>query len=256
LKFRFSFCHDTFEFTKKGEKKRGGRKLGLRPDMDATSTAEYAAMIREAAVAASKALGLKVPDLGDSGEPGAGQIAEAEGPQPPNVVQTALILGSGLGTFAEELECVRSVSYADLPHAPRTTVTGHSGKLVLGRLKSAYSHAEAAGSECSMDVPDDGSDATWVLCVAGRTHSYEGLHMFQLNFMIRVLRALGCSRVIASNASGGFLQGMWAGCLMVSLSLSLSLRVFLSVHASLCFLFSSPPPFSRLCVISSFPAGI
>ena len=100
--------------------------------------------------------------------------------------RVGLILGSGLGALADELEQAVVVPYAAIPgfHEPR--VQGHRGELALGRL---------AG------VP--------VAVLRGRFHFYEGYSMQEVTFPVRVLRALGCDSLIVTNAAGG-LRPDWA----------------------------------------------
>ncbi|MDP9038297.1 MAG: purine-nucleoside phosphorylase [Acidobacteriota bacterium] len=92
----------------------------------------------------------------------------------------AIILGSGLGSFAERVENAASIPYAEIPHFPVSTVVGHSGKLVLGTI---------AG--------------TSVAVMQGRVHAYEGYTMPEVTFPTRVLALLGCTTLIVTNAAGG-----------------------------------------------------
>lgn len=91
-----------------------------------------------------------------------------------------IILGSGLGSFADRVENATAVAYADIPHFPQSTVEGHSGRLVLGTI---------AG------VP--------VAVMQGRVHAYEGYRMDEVTFPARVLGLLGVTTLIVTNASGG-----------------------------------------------------
>jgi purine-nucleoside phosphorylase len=91
-----------------------------------------------------------------------------------------IILGSGLGNFAAQVESLATIPYADIPHWPVSTVAGHSGKLVLGTIA---------------DVP--------VAVMQGRVHAYEGYAMDQVTFPTRVLGLLGCRTLIVTNAAGG-----------------------------------------------------
>jgi purine-nucleoside phosphorylase len=91
-----------------------------------------------------------------------------------------IILGSGLGNFASQVEDPTTIHYADIPHFPQSTVEGHSGKLVLGII---------AG------VP--------VAVMQGRVHAYEGYPLSEVTFPTRVLGLLGCKSLIATNAAGG-----------------------------------------------------
>jgi purine-nucleoside phosphorylase len=91
-----------------------------------------------------------------------------------------LVLGSGLGAFANELANRKEIPYADIPNWPHSTAKGHAGKLVLGRLGGLY-----------------------VAVMAGRAHFYEGYTMQQVTFGVRVLHALGVRTVVFTNAAGG-----------------------------------------------------
>jgi len=103
-----------------------------------------------------------------------------------------MILGSGLGSLADELEDAVVVSYADIPGFPRSTVHGHRGELAIGVL---------AGQQ--------------VAVMRGRFHFYEGYSMQQVTFPVRVMRALGCDTLIATNAAGGLRPDWAVGDLMV-----------------------------------------
>ena len=92
----------------------------------------------------------------------------------------AIILGSGLGDFADTVNDAVAVPYADIPHFPQSTVEGHSGRMVLGTL---------AG------VP--------VAVMQGRVHAYEGYAMDQVTFPARVLGLMGVDTMIVTNAAGG-----------------------------------------------------
>jgi purine-nucleoside phosphorylase len=92
----------------------------------------------------------------------------------------AIILGSGLGNFASQVENATTIPYAEIPHFPQSTVIGHSGKLVLGTI---------AG------IP--------IAVMQGRVHAYEGYSMAQVTFPTRVLGLLGVRQLIVTNAAGG-----------------------------------------------------
>lgn len=94
--------------------------------------------------------------------------------------RVGLILGTGLGALAEEIEAEAKIPYPEIPHFPRSTVESHAGQLVLGSL---------AGRS--------------VVAMEGRFHLYEGYTAAQVTFPIRVLKELGCSTLIVSNAAGG-----------------------------------------------------
>jgi purine-nucleoside phosphorylase len=94
--------------------------------------------------------------------------------------RVGIILGSGLGAFAAQVDDAVVMPYAEIVHFPQSTVEGHSGKLVLGTI---------AG------VP--------VAVMQGRVHAYEGYTMEQVTFPARVLGLLGCRTLIVTNAAGG-----------------------------------------------------
>lgn len=102
------------------------------------------------------------------------------------VPRIGLILGSGLGGLADELEDATVIPYADIPGFPRSTVHGHRGELALGTL---------AGQP--------------VMVLRGRFHFYEGYTMQQVTFPVRVMKALGCDTLLVTNAAGG-LRPDWA----------------------------------------------
>ena len=106
--------------------------------------------------------------------------------------KTVLVLGSGLGRFAEKLSCARTISYADIPGFSRSTVPGHSGTLATGRIA---------------DLP--------LAIMAGRVHGYEGYPPQAIATPIRILRKLGVERLILTNASGGLKSEMAPGTLMI-----------------------------------------
>ena len=94
--------------------------------------------------------------------------------------EVAIVLGSGLGGVADKLEEAHTVPYASLPGFPETTVAGHPGRLVGGRL---------------------GGRAALLLC--GRVHAYEGYPASEVGFGVRVVAALGARTLIVTNAAGG-----------------------------------------------------
>lgn len=104
------------------------------------------------------------------------KIAAAGGVQP----RIALILGSGLGAMADELEQAVVVRYEDIPDFPVSTVQSHRGELAIGVLEQQP-----------------------VAVMRGRFHFYEGYSMQQVTFPVRVLHALGCELLIVTNAAGG-----------------------------------------------------
>jgi purine-nucleoside phosphorylase len=103
-----------------------------------------------------------------------------------------LILGSGLGSYAESLSCRTEISWNEVPHFAGATVAGHGGKMVLG---------ETGG------VP--------VAALQGRVHYYEGHEMSRVVFPVRVLAALGIRQLIVTNAAGGINMAFSPGDLML-----------------------------------------
>ena len=103
-----------------------------------------------------------------------------------------LILGSGLGALAEGVTEADVIPYADIPHWPVSTVQGHSGQLVIGRLGGAS-----------------------VLVMQGRSHLYEGYSGSQLALPVRVMTLLGIKTLIVTNAAGGVNQSFSPGDVML-----------------------------------------
>jgi len=103
-----------------------------------------------------------------------------------------IILGSGLGAFADSLEAAVSVPYAEIPHFPASTVVGHGGALVVGRCQG---------------VP--------VAVMKGRVHYYEGYTLEQVVFPARVLGRLGIQTLLVTNAAGAVNTKFAPGDLMV-----------------------------------------
>ncbi len=102
--------------------------------------------------------------------------------------RVGIVLGTGLSSLSEEIEIEREFVYGLLPYFVSSTVQGHQGKLILGKLNG---------------VP--------VVAMAGRMHYYEGYSMRELTFPIRVLHALGIEHLIISNASGSVNADIDAG---------------------------------------------
>ena len=99
-----------------------------------------------------------------------------------------IVLGSGLGDFADQVQEAVALPYADIPHFPQSTVEGHSGRMVIGTI---------AG------VP--------VAVMQGRVHAYEGYRMDEVTFPTRVLGLLGVTTLIVTNAAGGIRADFAAG---------------------------------------------
>jgi purine-nucleoside phosphorylase len=96
------------------------------------------------------------------------------------VPRVGLVLGTGLGALAQEIDAEALIPYPEVPFFPRSTVESHKGQLVCGRL---------AGQS--------------VVAMEGRFHLYEGYSPWQVTFPIRVMKELGCQLLIVSNAAGG-----------------------------------------------------
>lgn len=103
-----------------------------------------------------------------------------------------LILGSGLGVLADEIENPVTISYRDIPHFPESTVSGHKGQLVAGVLEGKN-----------------------VIAMQGRFHFYEGYTMQQVIFPVRVMKQLGIDSIIVTNAAGGINKNFKPGDLML-----------------------------------------
>ncbi|HEY3061579.1 MAG TPA: purine-nucleoside phosphorylase [Chloroflexota bacterium] len=106
--------------------------------------------------------------------------------------RVALILGSGLGDLADEIQSADVVPYADIPYFPVSTVVGHAGQLVIGTLAGAN-----------------------VIAMRGRVHYYEGYSLHEVTFPVRVMRRLGADTLIVTNAAGGLNETFRTGDLMV-----------------------------------------
>jgi len=115
----------------------------------------------------------------------------ARAPAEVKAPRVGIILGSGLGSFADRLSGAVSVPYAELPHFPSSSVPGHAGRLVLGTLRG---------------VP--------VVAMQGRVHGYEGYSQSQVAFPARVLCALGLRALVVTNAAGAINRALHPGDLM------------------------------------------
>jgi len=110
----------------------------------------------------------------------------------PKPIAAAVVLGSGLGAFADDIENAVQIPYEEVPHFARSTVQGHAGQLVLGEVEG---------------VP--------VAVQQGRFHFYEGYEMEQVMFPMRVFGRLGVKNVILTNAAGSLSTEMRPGSLML-----------------------------------------
>lgn len=107
-------------------------------------------------------------------------------------IEAAVILGSGLGGFADQIEQPVAIPYSEIPHMPVTSVKGHDGKLVFGKI-------------------DDQN----IIAFAGRFHYYEGFSFEQTVVPVYLAKALGAKKLIISNAAGGINTSFSVGDLMV-----------------------------------------
>ncbi len=103
-----------------------------------------------------------------------------------------LILGSGLGVLADEIKDAVRIKYEDIPDFPVSTVEGHAGQLVIGRLENVQ-----------------------VVAMQGRFHFYEGYSMDKVTFPVRVMKELGIETLIVTNAAGGVNESFRPGDLMI-----------------------------------------
>jgi purine-nucleoside phosphorylase len=106
--------------------------------------------------------------------------------------RAAVVLGSGLGAFADELSDAVSIPYSEIPGFPQSTAIGHAGKLILGTI---------AGIETAV--------------MAGRFHLYEGYTAAQAALGVRVLGKLGAKHLVVTNAAGGIGTHLTEGCLVL-----------------------------------------
>lgn len=106
--------------------------------------------------------------------------------------ETAIILGTGLGSLVNEITEKYEIEYKDIPNFPLSTVEGHSGKLIFGKL---------GGKE--------------IMAMQGRFHFYEGYSMKEVTFPVRVMRELGIKTLFVSNAAGGMNPEFIIGDLMI-----------------------------------------
>jgi purine-nucleoside phosphorylase len=104
----------------------------------------------------------------------------------------ALVLGSGLGAFADEFASATKIPYAEIPNFPRSTAIGHAGRLVIGTV-----------------------DGIPVAGMQGRVHLYEGYTIKEVAFPIRVFARMGVKAIILTNAAGGINRNYSQGCLVV-----------------------------------------
>ena len=106
--------------------------------------------------------------------------------------ETAIILGTGLGSLVNEITDKYEIEYKDIPNFPLSTVEGHSGKLIFGKLGNKE-----------------------IMAMQGRFHFYEGYSMKEVTFPVRVMRELGIKTLFVSNAAGGMNPDFIIGDLMI-----------------------------------------
>jgi len=109
-----------------------------------------------------------------------------------HIPRVGIVLGSGLGNLSSEIEIEEEIPYQDIPNFPVSTVEGHRGKLVFGRLNGRQ-----------------------VVVLSGRFHYYEGYSPEQVVFPIRVMKFLGVETLLLSNAAGGMNRAFRVGDLMI-----------------------------------------
>ena len=106
--------------------------------------------------------------------------------------KTAIILGSGLGDLAKQIEIDVAIPYGEIPNFPVSTVEGHQGRLIFGKLGKKY-----------------------IMAMQGRFHFYEGYSMKKSTFPVRVMKELGVKTLFVSNAAGGMNPEFKVGDLMI-----------------------------------------
>ncbi len=108
------------------------------------------------------------------------------------IPDTAIILGTGLGALVDHIDDKKYIPYTEIPNFPVSTVEGHSGNLIFGKLGSKL-----------------------VMAMQGRFHFYEGYDMKQVTFPVRVMKALGIKTLFVSNAAGGMNPTFEIGDIMI-----------------------------------------
>jgi len=109
-----------------------------------------------------------------------------------HIPQVGIVLGSGLGNFINEIEVEKEVAYKDIPHFPVSTVKGHTGKLIFGKMGGKT-----------------------VVAMAGRFHFYEGYSAQEVIYPVRVMKLLGVEVLLLSNAAGGVNKSFKVGDIMI-----------------------------------------
>jgi purine-nucleoside phosphorylase len=111
----------------------------------------------------------------------------------PNSLDTAVVLGSGLGDFVNTLSNTQSIGYEAIPGFPQSTVSGHQGRLVLGKVAKDH----------------------WVLVMQGRSHFYEGYPLDEVTFGVRLMHKLGIKNIAFTNAAGALNTSFRPGDIMM-----------------------------------------
>ena len=109
-----------------------------------------------------------------------------------SIPKIAIILGSGLGSLADDIEDMAAIAYKDIPNFPISTVPGHKGELIFGKLNN---------------VP--------IIAMNGRFHYYEGYSLLETTYPIRIFSLLGVETLILTNAAGGINETFKKGDLMI-----------------------------------------
>ncbi|MDE5838889.1 MAG: purine-nucleoside phosphorylase [Paramuribaculum sp.] len=109
-----------------------------------------------------------------------------------SIPETAIILGTGLGALVDHISEKKYIPYTSIPNFPVSTVEGHSGNLIFGKLGSKP-----------------------VMAMQGRFHYYEGYDMKQVTFPVRVMKELGINTLYVSNAAGGMNKEFMVGDIMI-----------------------------------------
>ncbi len=110
----------------------------------------------------------------------------------PHQTTIGIVLGSGIGNLSKEIEIEYQIDYASIPDFPISTVAGHSGQLIFGKMSGKR-----------------------IVAMAGRFHFYEGYHVEQVVFPVRLMSFLGVKTLLLSNAAGGMNAGFKVGDLMI-----------------------------------------
>ena len=134
--------------------------------------------------------------------------------------EIGLILGSGLGSLADTIEEAEFFDYADIPNFPTSTVEGHKGRLVIGLLEGKQ-----------------------VIAMQGRFHFYEGYSMQEVTFPVRVMKLLGVSKLVVTNACGAVNTDLNPGDLMI-------INDHINLFCSVCDRIPCLENFRRRCVVS------